>query len=221
VVTRREFENRLRKRARRSGLAVPDHAIARLFDYFTLLARWNLKINLTALPLVPPADETFDRLFIEPIAAARFVDAAPGLWIDIGSGGGSPAIPLKIVRPALTLRMVESKSRKAAFLREVLRSVPMEDAQVLNARFEDLVADPQHHHSAALVTARAVRIDARLGNTANHLVGSSGALLVFHSEPRSPALAEFTAAPPNRLVEGSNSFLSIYRPVFHVEQQSD
>ena len=72
--------------------------------YFRLLAHWNAKINLTALPLDPPTDETLDRLLVEPLAAARQIRrCAAASGSTSGSGGGSPAIPLKIARPALRL----------------------------------------------------------------------------------------------------------------------
>ena len=84
--------------------------------YFQLLTQWNAKINLTALPLDPPTDETFDRLLVEPLAASKQIPThTPSVWFDLGSGGGSPAIPLKIARPALRLTMIESKERKSAF----------------------------------------------------------------------------------------------------------
>ena len=80
-------------------------------------------MNLTALPLDPPTDETFDRLLIEPLAASRQVRAdMASVWFDLGSGGGRPAIPLKIARQQLRLTMIESKERKSAFLREAARS---------------------------------------------------------------------------------------------------
>ncbi|MBW8866026.1 MAG: class I SAM-dependent methyltransferase, partial [Acidobacteria bacterium] len=106
-----------------------------LEQYFSLLARWNPKVNLTALPLNPPGDETFDRLFVEPVVAAAHIEPlnfrdAPLKWIDLGSGGGSPAIPLKIVRPSWHLTMVEAKERKAAFLREAIRALRLQEADV-------------------------------------------------------------------------------------------
>jgi len=99
--------------------------LAPLETYYRLLAQWNVKINLTALPLQPPTDSTFDRLFIEPLLAAELVPDLPGIWFDLGSGGGSPALPLKLIRPSLSLTLVESKTRKAAFLREALRALKL------------------------------------------------------------------------------------------------
>src|SRR5262249_36601132 len=140
-VNRAEFRERLLSRVEHAGGTVRPPALDGLETYFALLARWNAKVNLTALPLNPPRDETFDRLLVEPIVAADHIQSAlarsaraPG-WMDLGSGGGSPAIPLKLLRPQWKLTMVEAKERKAAFLREVVRSLSLADADVANVRF--------------------------------------------------------------------------------------
>src|SRR6185295_16037309 len=72
-VTSHEFRERLSGRAENAGVTITADAQATLEAYFQLLARWNAKINLTALPLRRPSDETFDRLLIEPLAAARHI----------------------------------------------------------------------------------------------------------------------------------------------------
>src|SRR5438874_7270794 len=105
----RRFHERLNARARRAGVSVASDVGERLEIYFRLLARWNRKINLTAFPTDDPTDEAFDRLFIEPLAAAQHVDDSWTPWFDFGSGGGSPSIPLKLAKPDLVLTMVESK----------------------------------------------------------------------------------------------------------------
>jgi 16S rRNA G527 N7-methylase RsmG len=81
--------------------------------------------------------------------------------IDLGSGGGSPAIPLALAAPHLRLLMVESKTRKSVFLREVVRVLELPGADVATARFEELLARPDLHEAHDLVTIRAVRIEQR------------------------------------------------------------
>lgn len=175
-----EFRTALQRRARDGGIAIPAELAGRLEAYFRLLARWNMKINLTALPLSKPADETFDRLLIEPLAAAASIEDRPGRWFDLGSGGGSPAIPIQLARPALNLTMIESKIRKAAFLRDVVRQLGLA-ATVENVRFETLAEDPDLHGAADLVTARAVRVDGLLLGVCRHLLREGGILKLFGS----------------------------------------
>ena len=109
-MTSLEFRDRLARRARRAKAPLTIAMLDPLEAYFRLLTQWNHKINLTALPLDAPTDETFDRLLVEPLAAAKQIPThTASVWLDLGSGGGSPAIPLKIARPALRLTMIESK----------------------------------------------------------------------------------------------------------------
>ena len=187
--------------------------------YYRLLAQWNAKINLTALPLDSPTDETFDRLLVEPLAAARQIPDSPSVWFDLGSGGGSPAIPLKIGRPALKLTMVESKTRKGAFLREAIRTLGLADTFVAEARFEDLAATSECQGSAQLVTVRAVRTDAALFEAAGQFLAGGGRLLLFRpSHDPTPDPPGFISSATVQLTDSPATFLSIYKRVFHVER---
>lgn len=211
-MTAREFKERLDRRARRAQLTVPEGLYAPLQKYVLLLSRWNLKINLTALPLDPPTDETFDRLLVEPLAAARHIGQSVVRWVDVGSGGGSPAIPLKIACPTLILSMVESKTRKAAFLREAIRAIPLESASVENRRFEDLV-DHSNCGTIDLITARAVRPDEAFTTAARALLSSRGRLFLFRTGEALCDLRGFQAIASAQLLgKGAGAFLGIYEP---------
>jgi len=176
-----------------------------------LLAKWNARINLTALQLDPVTDAALDRLFLEPLAAARYFPERWAHWFDLGSGGGSPAIPLRILRAAGALTMVEAKTRKAAFLREVVRTLEFEHVFVENARFE-AIASPGLSE-AQVVTVRAVRPDRRLAESAAGLLGFEGRLLVFMSSQPPIKLAHFDHLETVPLLQNSPSHLAIYRRV--------
>ena len=203
-MTSKAFLDRLLRRTRTAGISVPASVAAQLETYFRLLARWNAKVNLTSLPLDEPTDETFDRLFIEPLAAARLVEDSWTPWFDVGSGGGSPAIPLKLARPALKLTMAESKARKAAFLREVVRELGHSDVSVETSRFEELAVRPEMEGSAGLVTVRAVRADAKLMSSVSRILRSDGRLLMFRPTAQTEPLVGFdlegsTVLSPSRV----------------------
>jgi 16S rRNA (guanine527-N7)-methyltransferase len=155
--------------------------LAGLEAYLGLLGRWNHKINLTALPVDPPTDEAVDRLIIEPLVAARHVGRADRLAIDIGSGGGSPAIPLKLAVPALRMVLVEVKVRKSAFLREVIRELKLTGVEVENHRYEELLPRVDLHEAADLVTVRAVRADVRLWRGIQAFLRPGGRVFWFGS----------------------------------------
>ena len=205
----RDFIEKLERRCALANVELPRSATGALAGYFDLLVKWNTRINLTSLRLAPLTDEAVDRLFVEPLAAIPFVPRESVNWFDLGSGGGSPAIPLKIAWTQGTLTMVEAKTRKAAFLREVVRSLSLHDASVEHRRIEDVALS--HRGSAQVVTVRAVRPDVALTSAVAALLGFGGRLLMFGASPRADGLPNFEHVESVPLVEERNSFLSVYR----------
>ena len=180
-MTSREFRERLSRRAGKADVLLSTPIVEQLEAYYRLLARWNRTINLTAFQLDEFNGQAVDRLLVEPLAAARFVPDSPLVWFDLGSGGGSPAVPLKIVRPAASLTMVESKTRKVAFLREVVRTLGFATTSVENARFEEVAASAAADGAAELVTTRAVKADGNLFSVARALLREGGRLALFRT----------------------------------------
>ncbi|HSL22620.1 MAG TPA: 16S rRNA (guanine(527)-N(7))-methyltransferase RsmG [Vicinamibacterales bacterium] len=193
-MTSKEFTQRLTRRAKRAGVPVAPELAQKLWVYFDLLFRWNTKINLTSLSPEKP-DEAIDRLIIEPLVAATELMASGLRHIDIGSGGGSPALPIKLAAPQTKLVMVESKARKSAFLREALRHLAI-DAAVETARFEELLARPDLHEAFDALTMRAVKTEAKTLASLQAFVRPGGRILLFRraGSERQPAWL----APPLR-----------------------
>lgn len=158
----------------------------KLCTYYQLLTKWNAKINLTAFRLTPEGDDqAIDRLLIEPVAAARYVPEYARTLLDAGSGGGSPALPLKLASNNLSLRMVEVKTRKAVFLREAVRELGLRDAVVETARFEELLPRPELHEAVDLVSIRAVRLENRTLNTLQAFLRPGGKIMLFRGASKS------------------------------------
>jgi 16S rRNA (guanine527-N7)-methyltransferase len=167
-------------RSARAGVEVAAPMVAQLAQYIELLARWNRRINLTALAVDPPDDAAIDRLIVEPLVAAKLLTAGDRLVMDIGSGGGSPAIPMKIAAPQCRFLLVESKDRKSAFLREAVRQTALTGTDVLTSRVEDLVA-PAPGAAVDVITLRAVRLDDAMAATIRRQMVPGGRLLWFQS----------------------------------------
>lgn len=202
------LRERLQRGARGVGISLDATQLERLEQYFDVLLRWNRKINLTGLPLEGLPDRTLDRIFIEPLQAARLVEDSPLRWFDLGSGGGSPAVPLKVLRPRLRLTLVESRSRKAAFLREVVRSLDLTDIDVLPVRIDELVTAGNCGH-ADLLTMRGVRVDEKFMRTAATLLRARGRLLLFGSRP--PASIDFQLIEQFKLTDGASALYVLQR----------
>ncbi len=186
----------MKRRAKAAGLTIDADLVEKLEVYYQLLTKWNAKINLTAFKLTPEGDESaIDRLLIEPVLAARYVAESARTLLDAGSGGGSPAIPLKLASENLHLRMVEVKTRKAVFLREAVRALGLRDAEVETSRFEELLPRAELHEALDLVSIRAVRIETRTLLTLQAFLRTGGKLLLFRGSHRS----ELEDSPPTPL----------------------
>lgn len=172
---------KIRKRLARAGVEAPEGLVAALDAYLTQLTVWNRKINLTALRLEPLADDSVDRLIVEPVVAVQDIRSEDQFIIDIGSGGGSPGIPLRLALPGRRMVLVESKVRKSAFLREVIRQLALENVTVENARFEELLPRPDLHEVADVVTLRAVRAEPRLWSGIQAFLKPGGRVFWFGS----------------------------------------
>ena len=201
------------ERAAGEGIAVPDALASKLVVYFELLQRWNRTINLTSLT---DSDEAIDRLLLEPLAAAVALPHRAAL-ADLGSGGGSPAIPLALATDSSSLLMVESRSRKVAFLREAAREVGL-PATVEPVRFEDLASEPAHRSRFDVVTIRAVRRDTAALTAAAGLLRPDGLVALFRG-PDGPEEPEFLIRnlawrETRPLLRSTRSRLSV---LFHVE----
>ncbi len=114
------------------------------------------RLRLTALT-DPEAVQR--RHFLEPLAllaALEEIDALGKTAIDIGSGAGFPGLPIKIVRPALRLTLLEANARRAAFLERLVQKLSLERVTVVNDRAEEVAHNPEHREAYELVLARAV-----------------------------------------------------------------
>lgn len=176
-MTSLSLKARVIERAAASGAEVPDTLADGLVAYLELLARWNRRINLTAFDMSAPTDDALDRLVIEGVLAARLVRREDRRALDIGSGGGSPAIPLLLAAPWLQMVLVESRARKAAFLREAARSLPVTFG-VEAVRAEDLAAR-EGAGPFDVISFRAVRADASLWNAVDVVLAQRGRVLWF------------------------------------------
>ena len=137
----------------------------KLLDYLALLQKWNKTYNLTALrdPAQMISHHLLDSLTILPyLANAQSM-------IDVGSGGGMPAIPAAICRPDLRITMVDANSKKTTFLRQAIIELGLDNAAVSSSRVEDW-----RDNQANIVTSRAFAELADFVRLTRHLLGENG-----------------------------------------------
>jgi 16S rRNA (guanine527-N7)-methyltransferase len=158
----------------------PTTLLPQLSAYLDLLLKWNARTNLTA---ISEPEEIVRRHFGESLFAASHLPLEsldvstpdPITLLDLGSGAGFPGLPIALLRPGLHVTLAESQNKKAAFLREVVRTLNLQNVKIWAARAEILPAHRQFH----FVTLRAVdNMEAAL-SAARVRVGPGGLLVLL------------------------------------------
>lgn len=118
------------------GFTFSDNTLEKFLLYYEEFCRWNEIVNLTSLK---GEKEKIVLLFIDSLMGSlAFEGNSHHDVVDIGTGGGFPGIPLKIAFPEITLSLVEARSRKTAFLINVIGKIDIQDATVIQGRLEEL-----------------------------------------------------------------------------------
>ncbi|HET9457244.1 MAG TPA: 16S rRNA (guanine(527)-N(7))-methyltransferase RsmG [Candidatus Limnocylindrales bacterium] len=165
-----------------------ESAREQLDAHVRLLIAWNEAINLTAVhdPAAIAVRHVVDSLSGVAILRERGIDA----FVDLGSGGGYPGLPLAVVLPGRRAVLVESIAKKARFLAVVSAALGLaERITVRPGRAEEAAGDPGERERWPAVTARAVAELAELIELAFPLLAVGGCLVAWKRDPAASELA--------------------------------
>jgi len=141
----------LQSGAKELGIPLTIEQVNTLFIYLTELKKWNEKINLTA---IKDEQDIIIKHVLDSLSHVKAFAPAPGLrLLDMGSGAGFPALPIKIAFPEISVSMVDSVKKKASFLRHIVRTLRLTSAEVFDVRTQEL--PDALHATFDIVTARA------------------------------------------------------------------
>ena len=155
----------------RLGLADPPDEKQQklLIAYLELLARWNRKVNLTAIHSI---DEMVDRHLLDSLTVLPYLEGES--VTDVGSGAGLPGIPIAICKPTLSVMMLDSAARKTRFIRQAIAELNLTNAEVLHTRVQDASASKVN-----TVVARAFSTPVDIIEMCRHLCVDGGVFLLF------------------------------------------
>lgn len=153
--------------------------------YAEMLRERNEKINLTA---ITEPEEVKVKHFLDSCSAAELLPGGASV-LDIGSGAGFPGLPLKIVRPDLTVTLLDSVNKKVAFVSDVVAELKLSGVTAVHARIEDF----PHKGEYDAVVSRAVAELSTLAEYALPFVKIGGAFIAYKSE-KAEAEAEAAAS---------------------------
>lgn len=118
--------------AREMGVELSARQHDQLLAYLALLIKWNKGYNLTA---VRDPDEMVSRHLLDSLSILPHVDDSPR-WLDVGSGGGMPGIPLAIMFPEKQITTLDSNGKKTRFQTQVKLELKLDNLQVIHSRVE-------------------------------------------------------------------------------------
>ena len=173
--------------------AVSEAQLEAIGDHVRLLMAWNGAINLSGIraPELIARDQVLDSLTALPLLRRAGVEE----FLDIGSGGGFPGLPLAVALPARRAVLVESVGKKARFLATVVEATRLGDRVAVAAtRAETLAADPGHRGHWQAVVARGVADMTDLAELALPLLQIGGLLVAWKRQPINDELARADSA---------------------------
>lgn len=152
------------------GIDLPQAAQDKLLAYAALLYKWNKTFSLTALR---EQDKAVSHHLLDSLAILPFV--AEGSVLDVGSGGGMPGIPLAIAVPGLRVTLLDSNSKKTAFLQQAAIELALPNVSVHCGRVE------QYHPATGFtaITSRAFAELADFASLSRHLLVADGRWLAM------------------------------------------
>lgn len=102
-----------------------------LLSYLALLAKWNKAYNLTAIRDI---NQMVSRHLLDSLSIVPYINGER--WLDVGSGGGMPGIPLAIMFPDIQFVLLDSNGKKTRFLTQVVLELKLANVKVVNQRVE-------------------------------------------------------------------------------------
>jgi 16S rRNA (guanine527-N7)-methyltransferase len=161
---REKFRQTIIEEAALHGIEVSPETLDAICVHYELLRKWNPRIRLVGT--VDPERAAVE-LFADSLIACEFARALGSEEntgktqkalevIDIGSGAGFPGVPVKAQAPAWALTLVETDTKRVAFLKELVRELGWDDVRILSERAETLAHEPEFRESFDLAFCRAV-----------------------------------------------------------------
>ena len=148
----KEFKEIFVNESKDLNLEINDKQLELFYQYMNGIIDWNDKINVTAI-----TDEKMFivKHFVDSLAINKFVAQAKSI-IDIGTGGGFPGIPLKIMNYDKKVTLIDSVNKKLNVIRDITKDMDLGELEILHSRAEDLASKQEYREAYDIATTRAV-----------------------------------------------------------------
>ena len=174
----KEWSNLLVDDTKVFDIEIDDSQIRQFTIYAFELIKWTRKINITAI--TDPA-EIVSKHFLDSLAPAQFI-AHHATLLDIGSGGGFPGIPLKVIRNGLSVTLIDASRKKVSFLKHIIRTLKLDNIEARHIRAEELAKNPDYANRFDVIISRALSSLEYFVRLALPLLAEGGAIIALKRE---------------------------------------
>ncbi len=146
------FKKIFAEEANKNKITVSDEEIENLYKYMVGIIEWNDKVNVTAI-----TDEKLFivKHFIDSLLINHYLQGKESI-IDIGTGGGFPGVPLKILNKEKKFTLIDSVNKKLNVIRDLSEKIGLENLEIIHTRAEDLASKKEYREMFDVATTRAV-----------------------------------------------------------------
>jgi 16S rRNA (guanine527-N7)-methyltransferase len=150
------FMERLQGLCAAHGILMTDQQTRLCYRHSQLMLHWNRRINLTR---ITSPEELLVKHLLDSLIPAGWLPQH-GFALDVGTGAGFPGVPLKILKPNLSMVLLESQQKKISFLQVLLSQLALENLSVSHGKWENFetICSSAFFESFSMVTARAIRV---------------------------------------------------------------
>ena len=164
---------------RELGLVIEEAQTEYFLQYLNHLIEWNKTVNLTS---ITDPHEIISKHFVDSLLALATTNFSKNCSVlDVGSGGGFPGIPLKIMRPDINMILVEPVQKKCSFLNSVIGLLKLRDISTFNGTIEQYAKWPDRH-TIDMAVIRALKYE-HIREHIQLLLPSKGQVILYRTEP--------------------------------------
>lgn len=210
-------------------IKLSDRQYEQFIRYYELLAEWNTFMNLTS---ITDYEEVVLKHFTDSLSLVKafpdhdLLSEKELSVIDVGTGAGFPAIPLKIAFPKMKITMLDSLNKRIKFLNEVILQLELTDITALHGRAEDAARQSGLRENYDLCVSRAVAKLSTLSEYCLPFVRKGGYFIPYKSEKTESELAEAKRALSvlgGKVIRETEFYLpdsDIYRKLIVIEKSA-
>jgi len=170
-----KWRNLIYEGAKDFDIQVDKRKIEKFAIHALELMKWNQKTNLTS---ITDPFEVAVKHFLDSIVPVKIIPSNASL-LDIGSGGGFPGIPLKIILPSLSVTLIDASRKKVSFLKHIIRILELKNIDALQIRAEEFANKPGVAKKFNVIISRAFSSMTTFALTALPFLKKEGAIIAM------------------------------------------